>query len=74
MFGNHELDETFQIKRDDLKLPETVSLLAEVLGNSFTAGDVDGIAPILEVETEQQTEHDCINFDDLALWALERAE
>ena len=57
-----------------MKLPETVALLSEILGNSFTALDVEEIPPILEVEAEQETENNCIKFDDLALWALERAE
>ena len=33
-----------------MKLPETVALLSEILGNSFTALDIEEIPPILEVE------------------------
>ena len=55
-----------------MKLPETIALLSEILGNSFTALDVEEIPPILEAEAEQETENDFITFDDLALWALER--
>ena len=57
-----------------MKLPETIDLLSEILGTTFTALDVEEIPPILEVEVEQETENNCITFDDLALWALERAE
>lgn len=58
-----------------MKLPETLSLLSDILGNSCTAFEVDEIPPIQEVEVEQeQTDNNCIKFDDFALWALERAE
>ena len=57
-----------------MKLPETIALLSEILGKSFTALDVEEIPPILEVEAQQETENNFITFDDLALWALERAE
>ena len=58
-----------------MKLPETVALLSEILGISFTALDVEEIPPMeVEVEVAQETENNCIKFDDLALWALERAE
>ena len=56
-----------------MKLPETLSLLSDILGNSCTAFEVDEIPPIQEVEQEQ-TDNNCIKFDDFALWALERAE
>ena len=63
------------MRRDDLKLPETRALLSDILGNSFTAVDVEEIPPMPEVEAEQeQTENNSIKFDDLALWALERVE
>ena len=53
-----------------MKLPETLALLSEILGKSFTTLDIEE----LEVKEEQETENNCIKFDDLALWALERAE
>ena len=67
IFGNHEVDENFQINREELKQSQTRSLLSEILGDSVSDLYMEEI-PILH-----QTDPNFIKFEHFALWALKRA-